>query len=1310
MADLPTLPHRSPIEKTSIALALALVAIGLATCVGWALQISPLLQPIPDLPACKLNEALCFVILGASLLLTEYHLAKYSWVAVMALVLALLSLMENVAGWDFHIDELLLKDFVLVDTAFPGRMATMTAGCLLLAGISLLWRSAVVGRNQRLFFEAVTGSVVFSVGLSTLLGYAVNLPGVYRWGSSSATCIVSGLALLILGIELLLNAWRASYQEESGPPSWSPMPPVIACFTLSVILFIGMRERELLYLSSTTQNTLNSVVAATDLGWKDLENEINDYMASPWSRSNETEMGRENDGAVVFNQLSEFGCMSVSWVDLSLHSRWVYPRAGNEEALAFDHMSDEVRALAIKETNSTRRPSISQTLNTSKGPGFAIYAPVIRDNRIAGYAVAEFTYAGFFSQIDRKYKVSANYKLLIAVNNSVVLGDQYSDALSWSSNTLELSLNSQNRKLRFGICPNEQNLQASRRFLPELTLFSGLGITFLLGLSVHFARRSRSSLLAAENYNRRLKAENEERKRIEDRLKTSDERLRLALDSTSIGIFEWDIPSAYVYYSTGFWSMLDYEPNRMAATIDTLQSLIHPEDLPQFRRRIDAQLSGVASFIDPEFRVRSRTGDWRWVYWRARSVVLAPTGAPTRVIGTMQDITSRREAEEALRASQAATRKLSLVASRTDNLVVILTPDGRVEWVNESFSRSFEYTLGEICGKRLAEFLAGAETDPRSIGRVRNGLSHGQPISTDLVQYAKSGRKFHLAYDIQPVRNKSAEIENFIAVASDITARVETEQALRRAKSEADAASRAKSEFLASMSHEIRTPMNGVIGMTSLLLETALNQEQREYVNTIRNSGEALLTIINDILDFSKIESGKMELERLPFDLSGCIEEALELFAVQASAKHLELVYHIERGVPPVILGDITRLRQVLVNLVNNAVKFTPKGCISVEVAQAPGDPLELGVPPGRTLLEFTVRDTGIGIPADRINRLFRIFSQVDSSTTRKFGGTGLGLAICERLCSLMGGSIRVESTEGKGSAFIFTIQTEAASNLRVDELPPLPAALQKSQVLALEDNSVSQRRLNSLLLAWGANVAFATTPEELLALAKGATIPPALLMIDLDPEKGTSMLTHFSAISAPRLVMLPYGSAPPDSPVDGHSYSYIAKPIRAGGLYQTIINIFTSSTASVVDGIAMPQGPVLGELIPLDVLLVEDNPVNQKVALRFLDRLGYKADAASNGLEALQAMETRNYHLVLMDLQMPEMDGLEASRQIRHRFSADRQPKIVALTANALRGDREQCLAAGMDDYVAKPVKMQEIADAIKRQFGSKEEKSALL
>jgi signal transduction histidine kinase/DNA-binding response OmpR family regulator len=598
--------------------------------------------------------------------------------------------------------------------------------------------------------------------------------------------------------------------------------------------------------------------------------------------------------------------------------------------------------------------------------------------------------------------------------------------------------------------------------------------------------------------------------------------------------------------------------------------------------------------------------------------------------------------------------------------------------------------------------MIGPETSARTVRRIRSAMARGEGHSCDVVNYSKSGRKFYLHLEIQPVRNEAGDIDTFIAILADITARVETERALRRAKIEADAASRAKSEFLASMSHEIRTPMNGVIGMSSLLLDTGLTQQQRDHVNTIRASSEHLLGIINDILDFSKIESGRMELDRLPFELSACLEDTLELLSDEAGGKHLELAYVIETGVPPWILGDISRLRQVLVNLVNNAVKFTPGGRIDLSVRPLPGAP----VPTGRLLLEFTVQDTGIGIPREEFGRLFQPFSQLDSSYARKFGGTGIGLAICHRLCALMGGTLRVESTPGEGSRFIFTIETEAVRPPSGNGLPPTPEPLRSETVLCVEDNPAIVRRFELLFQHWGVRFVAATAADQALTLLDGG-LAPALVLVDvelLSGEPGANLGARFATASLPVLMLLPSGYAAQQTPFPFGRLATVGKPIRTLAFVRSLQGLLQIPPDPPLTEFEASSARSLAEEIPLSVLLVEDNPVNQKVALRYLEQLGYRADAVANGLEALASVSARDYQLIFMDLQMPEMDGFEASRRIRQMLPAERQPRIIALTANAMQGDRQLCFAAGMDDYITKPLKSHDLAGAIRRQFGAQQ------
>ncbi len=1320
MKPLPTLPHRTWLERLSLGLAGALIGIGLITATAWWLQLDALLVPFGAPSAMKINAAVAFAIIGTALLAIDLGRARWAPVGVIASIIGAATLAQELFRKNFRIDQLLVEDRWVANTEYPGRTAAMISACLMLAGLVLVWRVTSRSARKRMFAEAMVGSVVASAGFSTLLGYAAGLRAVYTWGSDTATSPVAAVALVLLGLALVLLAWRESMKAEGDAPSWSPMPAVIGCLTITVILWIGFRAQEQNYTNTTTLGMVESFAIRTkdvfDRQANQLERMVRDWKADPVASGEpggSASNPRLKADALEFLETSgaaEAGCISVAFLDSSLRTKWIFPSSNNEGAIGYDHGSNEQRRDALATASRTRLPAPSATTTVhvpGRGldKGFVLYTPVIGFGQTIGYVAAEYSYQTLFRNLTMSMKLAEAYHVSVGIANEPIFSLAGGDAAQNDPFTVEKTYLIANRRIRINLTPSDSLLAGTRRYLPELALGAGFGITVLLGLSVHLARSARAGQRAAEYSNKKLFAENEERRRVEARLKVSDERLRLALDSTQIGIFEWSVAAGHVYYSPGLWAMLGYEQIRMPSTVEAWQSLIHPDDLPLYRRRTESQLNGIASFIEPEYRVRARSGDWRWVYTRSKSVASNPDGRPTRIIGTVQDITARREAELALRESQAEARKLSLVAAKTDNPVLINSPDGRIEWANEAFCRVMEYSLDEVIGRNPAHFMVGPETNPRTLARIRAAMVRGHGISTDVVNYSKSGRKYHLHIEVQPVRGAGGEIENFIAVETDITARVETEHQLRRAKAEADDASRAKSDFLASMSHEIRTPMNGVIGMTSLLMETSLNSEQRDFVNTIRTSGEALLTIINDILDFSKIESGKMELERAPFEISLCIEEALDLFALQASAKKLELGYHIAPDVPSWVMGDVTRLRQVVVNLVNNAVKFTPSGSVSVEVRRAVREPAPLGFDPGlvpdpsRVILEVTVRDTGIGIPRDRVVRLFKAFSQVDSSTTRKYGGTGLGLAICQRLCELMGGNIRVESVQGEGSAFVFTIQTEFAPGASDSGLPIVPAALRDRTALCIEDHPVTQARIRTIFQKIGVPCVIVPDTSAARDAAAKLSAAPALLVIDVADLESASSEDWILSLKCPRLVMFPFGQSAPVAGSDELPLASTSKPLRTSAFLHAINVLFKPATQGVAPSTRIAERAV-GEEIPLEVLLAEDNVVNQKVALRFLERLGYRADAVANGLEAVTTLQNRRYDLVLMDVQMPEMDGYEATRQIRARLPADRQPKIIALTANAMQGDRELALASGMDDHISKPVKMHEIAGAIRRHF----------
>ncbi len=678
-------------------------------------------------------------------------------------------------------------------------------------------------------------------------------------------------------------------------------------------------------------------------------------------------------------------------------------------------------------------------------------------------------------------------------------------------------------------------------------------------------------------------------------------------------------------------------------------------------------LAGLRTTLALKNQILATTQDLKRVLEENQTLARIPEEHPFPVLRISRE-------GQVLYSNEAGRRLLKSMGHRPGNLIGGVWLEATSEAFEKGEKRDFEVVYEE----RVMAFIIAA------VGAAGYANFYG----TDITERKRAEEQLRHAKESAEGLNR--QLEQSIGHAN-------------RLAFEAEAASRAKSEFLATMSHEIRTPLNGVIGLGGLLLDTELNGRQRQFTETIRNSADALLSLVNDILDFSRIEAGKLDLERVPFNLRSAVEDTVEILAVKAHEKPVELACLVAPEIPAEVCGDPGRLRQILLNLVGNAIKFTSRGEVFVraEMVAAEGP---------RTTFRFRVEDSGIGIPADRLNRLFHSFSQVDSSTTRKYGGTGLGLAISKRLAEMMGGEIGVESQEGRGSTFWFTIVLELPE--RRTALAEAGVQARGARILLADDGQLSRQVLAAYLQHLGCRVEEAGNPIEAMARLRAAVVAResfalAVINIESPAVEGIRLglqIRQDAVFHKLPLVALASRTKPADPWVlrEAGFAATLPKPVKLEAVRDCL--------AQFIPGQAPPAAPASAPATraaapapagknPLRILVAEDNATNQMVTLGILEKMGWQAEAVASGKEALQALARKVYHLVLMDVQMPEMDGLEATRIIRQREAGTgRRMPVIALTAHALKGDREKCLAAGMDDYVVKPVRMLELAAAINR------------
>ncbi len=790
-----------------------------------------------------------------------------------------------------------------------------------------------------------------------------------------------------------------------------------------------------------------------------------------------------------------------------------------------------------------------------------------------------------------------------------------------------------------------------------------------------------------------------ELKRAEQALHESEERMRAIASSAQDAIIMLDEAGLVTYWNAAAERIFGWSAAEMMGR--NLHNALVPEKYHAEHRAAFAefQRSGTGGAVGNTLEMTALRKDGS-EFPVEISLAAARLGGGWHSVGIIRDITRRRRMEEELRGNEEKIK--SIFNTVQTGIVLIDCGTHEIVEANDAAAAMIGAERSQIIGNVCHKFICPAEAGKCPVTDLRQSVDNSErtlvrmdgtvlPVLKTVTLLDLGGRPFCL--------------ESFV----DITQQKKLQEQLTAARDAAEAATRAKSSFLANMSHEIRTPMNGIMGMNGLLLETELSDEQRQYAEAVDRSTSILLTLINDILDFSKIEAGKMELEIIEFDLRLALEEVGDLLAVRAQEKGLEYVCCVDPGTPPRLMGDPGRLRQVVTNLVGNAVKFTEKGEVAVDVRVERDEAASV-------TLRFEVRDTGVGIPADRLDSIFESFTQADSSSTRRFGGTGLGLTISRQLVGMMGGQIGVESAPGTGSTFWFTAVFGKCPEREPAGDPFAGRTLAGRRFLVVDDNALNRFILVRQLSSWGCEADEAENGAAALAALRGASAmgvvyDAAIVDMQMPEMDGEGMCRTAkrdpATAQVPMVMMTSIGKRGESARMREAGFAaYLTKPVKFNDLRDVLLAVAGGAAGQG----AGPAGPIITRHLVAEerrrnvrILVAEDNRVNQMVALKTLEKLGYRADAVANGVEALRALETIRYDLVLMDVQMPEMDGFEATRRIRGGAAPvlDRDVVVIAMTAHALQGDREKCIEAGMNDYISKPVTKDELVSAIERQLG---------
>jgi PAS domain S-box-containing protein len=1306
------------------------VIIGLMVIVGWYAHWTRFVQVLPGLVPMKFNTALSFVLCGAGLFLLTLMQSRAALVlGILVTAIGTVTTLEYVADWDTGLDELFFKYYLILPSETSPRMAPLSSTCFVLLGLSLALLGAGGRRKTRVIMAGMLACIVGVIASVALLGYIFQIESAYGWGSNLRIALHTALSFFVLSAGLLV--WAAQMARE-GEIDFLRWLPVAASFTLiTMIGFISAVSFEQLVDSAQwrkhsyeVMNTAQAFISDVF----DIQRGMRSYAytgstvpleiyqaglkAAPEKLAELKELTRDNPSQeenlkAISADLDAVTSYASGLIALrqekGLDAVMDQEKTGKGFGLANQAMVDshafineEHRLLDIRSSAvdaGFHNTGILLGLGSLLAAALLVVASLMasREMRLrrraealqrdivvmqrgilnsADYAIISTTPTGEVTSFNSTAEKWLGYKASEVVGKTTPA--TWHDHDEVVQRTAELS-KELDRTIKPGFETFVAKVQPDKPHESEWTYHRKGGGSFRGALSATGLYDDSGRLTGYLGMISDVTEQRAVEKKLQDQA--------LILDLANDTIFVRDMSDRITYWNHGAQRLYGWTKEEAVGRVThTLFNTQFPQPLSEIKR----QLLAVGRWEGELEHTR-----------RDKSVVIVASswtlqrdeaGKPISVIELNYDITARKKAERELLRSEE--RLQAILNGSIDGAIVYEAvrdeagkiKDFRFSMVNPAAEKMMGLKASDVIGQTLlGKFPSVGD---RLMENFRKIVDENAAMD-----FEHESRRFEAP---RWYRLAGVKLGDGVALSyTEITARKQFEKDLQEAKERAESSDRAKSEFLAIMSHEIRTPMNGVIGMTSILADTELTDLQRDCVSTISTSGESLLTVINDILDFSKIESGRMQLETRPFQLERCIEEAIDLFAAAIRIKGLEAVYLVAPEIPANLMGDSLRLRQILVNLLGNALKFTAKGEIAINVELKGHD--ENGYH-----LQFGITDTGIGISKEGLEKLFKAFQQVDTSTTRRYGGTGLGLVISKRLAEFMGGTMWVESEPGVGSTFFFSAVLKASETADSEHLVPEPGALASHTVLIIDDNTTNRRILEIQSKIWGMTPTSAASAAEGLAIAKEKDFDVGLIDLQMPEMDGVTLSRKIRRYKSTPLILLS-SSGEIITGDDANLFQIqIPKPIKHSHLFNALLRITGVTPRQPQKAPEKNFDKEMGRLNPLRILLAEDNTVNQKVGLLMLARLGYTADLASNGKQALKAIEKTPYDLILMDIQMPDMNGIEASRLIREKLG-EKCPTIYALTAEALEGDKQRFLNLGFDGYLSKPLQAVALKDALK-------------